>query len=349
VEVEEVDFMIDGMSFRNYLFLVFLVGAGCTNQEEVVLIPQCENIGDIDLENRVNTAVPFWIHNRTNDEVRLKVGGVPCVCTTIDIGSGSIPPHSKSKITIRIDPRKLSGHQTITAEIFSNHPAFPVFQPKVIGFFGLPKLQADYQVDMGIHYSSANFDSEFKLPLEQGLQPEEFLLEEPHCGTLQFAIHYDSGLPFLKVVGQLPKQDGGHQWVGKLKVAGYEKQATLKVKTTTTSYFDVPTELYFPPADLNSQPNIVFWIRKNYSRDEEVSMEDSYLVESTLGDKLIDLQWRQVAKDIELRLTARPGSVIGVFNDELTLRIKSSKRGEFEFKIPVTGRILGPVQASAGE
>jgi hypothetical protein len=326
------------------LLLIFLTIFGCRKrtpeQEGVVMIPQRVNIGDVDQMKSEELTAIFWIHNSSNEKIRLKVGGVPCVCTKLELESEVLYPKTKGKVIMHIDPINLSGQQTISALVLTDNPSFPSFQPQTAGFFGLPKIRSDYDIDLGTNYSSSAIKQAFRIPLDEGIKAEEFLTDESIKDDFAFSIVQDSGQSFLQVDGRFPAVNGGHQWIGKLKILNSDKRPTLKIRATTASCFDVPPILYFTPSERGRQPTIDFKIRRNHSEQLSEEQNEIYSVNSTLGEKFESLEHCQVEKDLEIRLIAKSDLEIGAFSDDITLKISSKNLGDFDFKISILGRIL---------
>jgi hypothetical protein len=326
------------------LLLIFSAIFGCRKpppeQEGVVMIPQRVNIGDVDQIKAEKLTAIFWIHNSSNDKIRLNVGGVPCVCTKLELESEVLYPNTKGKVIMHIDPVNLSGSQTISALVLTDNPSFPSFQPQIAGFFGLPKIRSDYDIDLGTNYASSAIKQAFRIPLDEGIKAEEFLTDDSTKDDFAFSIVQDSGQSFLQVDGRFPAVTGGHQWIGELKILNSDKRPTLKIRATTVSCFDVPPILNFTPSERGSQPTIDFKIRRNHSEQLSKEQNEKYSVTSNLGEKLESLEHRQVEKDLEIRLIAKPDLEIGAFSDDMALKISSKNLGDFDFKISIVGRIL---------
>ena len=322
----------------SFVFWVFF--CGCRHSDELVLLPQCRNIGEISTEDAGLITIPFFIQNRTDSEITIREGSVPCVCTKLEIGPAIISPWSTREIKMHVNSSLLSGTRTITAEVITNHPNFPVLEPKVVGFFGLPKVHADYGVDLGVKYAGASIDELVRLPLEEGLVPTQCEMDEFPEEKLHFSLIIKDGIAFLRVVGELPQDGRGFRWTGNLKFSVKSKPATLKVNATIVPYFDSPKELHFAPTDFGVSPTVNFTIRRNSVDSVVIGQNDLYEVDWDLGDKLHEIQVKQVGSELRFRVIGQANLPVGTFSEGITIRINNGAQGRFAFSMQAYGRVL---------
>lgn len=329
--------MPKGISFLSIVILVSL-GVWATMARRpagaVYLIPQLQDIGPVDPEEQPEVIAAYRLHNDSGRAVTITETSTSCTCTEFDISHRVISSGEAADITMRVDVTGMRGRREISAQIFTDHVAFPHFEVVASVDVGTADDNATINLSLPTVTVGDAVHHEYEVPGVSLLNLSSHTMLETINVSLEIGENKRSRLVFD---GHAPQKPGLYKALIVAKTDGFIEQSEIVAFIEVRNRFDVlPEGAAFGLVKQGQQADRVVRItgrRADVFRGVRLLNADSRL---SLADTHLD----QNVAVLTLRLNATPGDEFVDTKLQLAFEFVDGRTERLD--LSANGRILSP-------